>query len=100
MTAALLAAALVAAGGFMLFGRKLYWKRKITRWTEAQGLKLVEFRGARVYEGPRPFMRSNNRFAFRIVVEDPAGPVRSGWLTFGSHWSFWPTGRAEVRWTS
>jgi hypothetical protein len=100
MTVALLVVALVLAGALVLFGGKLYWKRRIRRWAAAEGLTLVEFRGARFYEGPRPFFRSDNRFAFRIVVEDGAGAVRSGWLTFGSYLSFWPTGRAEVRWIS
>jgi hypothetical protein len=77
---------------------RFYWKRRIGRWAGENGLRLLEFKGARFYEGPGAFRRSDNQFAFRVVVEDAAGHVRRGWLTFGSYWSFWPTGLAEVHW--
>ena len=74
--------------------------RRVGRWAQEHGLTLLEFRGARFFEGPRALRRSDNQFAFHVVVEDASGRERTGWLTFGSYWSFWPTGRPEIRWES
>jgi hypothetical protein len=84
----------------MLVGGRTCWKRRVTRWAGDNGMKLLEFSGALFYQGPRAFRRSDNRFTFRVMVEDAAGGVRSGWLTFGSSWSFWPAGDPEVHWDS
>ena len=64
------------------FGR-WYWNRRVVRWAEEQGLTLLEFRGARSYEGPRASVRTESRFAFRVVVEDASGVARTGWLSYG-----------------
>lgn len=80
-----------------VFGR-WYWNRRVARWAEEQGLKLLEFRGARFTEGPRAFLRTDSQFAFRVVVEDASGVTRGGWLSFGSCFSIWPTGSAEILW--
>ena len=80
-----------------VFGR-WYWNRRVARWAEEQGLKLLEFRGARFHEGPRAFLRTDSQFAFRIVVEDASGVVRTGRLSFGGYLSIWPTGSAEIFW--
>ena len=82
-----------------VFGR-WYWSRRVARWAEEQDLKLLEFRGARFYEGPRAFLRTDSQFAFRVVVEDAAGVVRTGRLSFGGYSSIWPTGSAEILWDS
>jgi hypothetical protein len=94
----LFAAGLVAALVLALVGGRSYWKRRVTRWARDNGLKLLEFSGSRFHEGPRAFRRSDSQFEFRVVVEDASGGVRSGWLTFGSYWSFWPAGDPEIRW--
>ena len=62
------------------FGR-WYWNRRVVRWAEEQGLTLLEFRGARSYEGPRASVRTESRFAFRVVVEDASRVARTGWLS-------------------
>ena len=79
---------------------RMYWKRRVGRWAQEHGLTLLELRGARIFEGPRALRRSDNQFAFHVVVEDASGRERTGWLTFGSYLSFWPTGRPEIRWES
>jgi hypothetical protein len=100
VTVVLFVAGLGAAALLMLGIGRSYWRRRVGRWAEEHGLTLLEFRGARFYEGPRPFLRSDNQFAFRVVVEDASGRVRTGWLTFGSYWSFWPTSSSEIQWDS
>ena len=82
-----------------VFGR-WYWRRRVARWADEQGLKLLEFRGARFNEWPRAFLRTDSQFAFCVVVEDAAGVVRTGWLSFGGYFSILPTGSAEILWES
>ena len=82
-----------------VFGR-WYWARRVGRWADEHDLKLLEFRGARLHEGPRAFLRSESQFAFRVVVEDEGGVVRTGRLSFGGSLSIWPTGGPEIRWDS
>ena len=89
---------LVAAILFATVFGRLYWNRRVARWAEEHGLKLLEFRGARLYEGPRAFLRTDSQFAFRVVVEDASGVVRTGRLSFGGYLSIWPTGSAEIFW--
>ena len=90
----------MAAVLLMLVIGRSYWRRRVARWAAEGGLKLIEFDGARFYQGPRAFRRSDNQFVFHVVVEDASGHVRTGWLTFGSYWSFWPAGDPEVRWNN
>ena len=97
MTALLIVVGVAAAAlATLVFGR-WYWGRRIARWAREQGLTLVEYRGARFYEGPRAWLRAENEFAFQIVIRDGSGRERRGWLTFGSMGSVWPTSRASVR---
>jgi hypothetical protein len=94
----LFVAGLGAAILLMLGVGRVYWTRRVQRWASEQGLRLVELSGARFYEGPRAWRRSDGQFAFRVVVEDASGRVRTGWLTIGSYFSLWPTGGPEIRW--
>jgi hypothetical protein len=82
-----------------VFGR-WYWNRRVARWAEEQDLKLLECRGVRFYEGPRAFRRTESQFAFRVVVEDASGVVRTERLSFGGYVSIWPTRSAEILWDS
>ena len=82
-----------------VFGR-WYWNRRVARWAEEQGLTLLESRGARFHEAPRALLRTDSQFAFRVVVEDEAGVVRSGRPSLGGYISIWPTGSAEIPWDS
>jgi hypothetical protein len=96
----LFVAGLGAAALFMLGIGRIYWNRRIARWADEHALTLIDFSGASFLEGPRAFRRSDNQFAFRLVVEDSSGRMRTGWLSFGSYLGFWPTGRPEIRWES
>ena len=100
MTAVLFVVGLGAAILFATIFGRWYWSRRIARWADEQGLKLLEFRGSRFNEGPRAFLRTDGQFAFRVVVEDTSGVVRTGRLSFGGYSSIWPTGGAEILWDS
>jgi hypothetical protein len=49
---------------------RVYWNRRVAKWADEHALTLVDFSGAGLFEGPRAFRRSDNQFAFRVVVED------------------------------
>ena len=87
---------------FFLVALKLsqaYWNRRLTEWAQAQGLQLVSFRGARIYEGPSAWIRSQHQQVFRVVVRDRKGQERSGWMMFGTYWGFtWGIPLKEVIW--
>jgi hypothetical protein len=78
---------------------RIYWRRKLTKWAESQGMKLVSFRGAWFYEGPSKFLRSRNQHAFRVIVEDHLGITHSAWVMFGTFWGFtWGMPLTDVQW--
>jgi hypothetical protein len=91
-------AALAVAIPLGIWSGRRYWARRIERWAQAEGFTLLDFRGARFYEGPRPWRRTDSEFAFRVSVRGSDGRERSGWLTFGSPWSLWPRTPVEIRW--
>ena len=95
--------ALVVVAGLLLivilrWSGGAYWRRRIRRWAAEEDLELVDFRGAKFYEGPRRFLRSDGQFAFHVTVRDRRGVARRCWLAFGSTWSIWPTAPPEVVW--
>ena len=47
-----------------------YWSYRLNQWSADQGLKLVDFRGAKFYEGPSAWVRSDTQHVFRVQVED------------------------------
>ena len=93
----------IGLGVALLFALLLWWghvwsARRIARWCDEQGFELVDWRGARFFEGPHAWFRSENQDAYRIEVRDRDGLIRAGYLVFGSYWWGWPfsrTGRVE-----
>lgn len=71
----------------VLFGR-LTWKWRLTRWAAGQNLRLISFRGAKTWEGPSAWTRSENQSLFRARTLDSQGRERSCWILFGSPWGF------------
>ena len=65
---------------------RVFYERRIRRWTQSKGLTLVDWRMAWFYEGPDAPIRSKYRHVFWIEVEDRDGIATTGWLTY----SFWP----------
>ena len=65
------------------------WARwRINRWCDADGYQLVTWRGARFYEGPRKWRRTDGEDAYYVEVTERSGQPRSGFLAFDSRW--WP----------
>jgi hypothetical protein len=77
-----------------------YWEKRIRNWAFSEGLTLIEFRGAKFYEGPSALIRSENQQVFRATFADDKGQQREAWLTFGSYANpFTQTARpTQVRW--
>jgi hypothetical protein len=65
-----------------------YWSNRLKKWAADQGLKLVDFRGAKFYEGPSAWIRSDSQHLFRVHVEDKQGKRSSAWVMFGTFWGF------------
>ena len=72
--------------------------RRLSRWAESRGFRLVSFSTVPFYDGPRAWRRSRYKFDCRVVVETQSGVRREGWLL--EDWPFLDLGRPtyEVRW--
>lgn len=57
----------------------------------------MEWRGARVSEGPNAWWRPDNQDAYYIEVRDHHGLIRTGYIVYASFW-FPYTGRIHVTW--
>ena len=76
-----------------------YWSRRLNKWAADQGLKLIGFRGAKFYEGPSAWRRSDSQHLFRVEVEDRTGERKSAWVMFGTYWGFtWGEPITDVIW--
>ena len=73
-------------------------RRKLTRWAEDQGFRLVEFHGAPFWRGPRAWRRTENQEDYWVVVEDRDGRRREGWVLYTSPWHSLGRQKVEVRW--
>jgi hypothetical protein len=76
---------------------RIWSRRQVERWCEHHGYELVEWRGARFFEGPGAWRRSENQDAYRIEVRDRQGLIRSGYVVFGSYWIPWSR-KVRVEW--
>lgn len=75
------------------------WHRKINKWAEERGFKLIKFKGAKFYEGPSAWLRDSDfREEFHITVEDQQGRIRNGWIVFESSWGLGPYKYTKVIW--
>ena len=69
-------------------------RRRGKQWCRRQGLQLLRWRDAKLFEGPSTWTIQHDRF--RIQVLDQEGRRRAGYLVF-KHW--WNTvQRAQVLW--
>jgi hypothetical protein len=86
--------------GFVLLklGR-WYWSRRLHKWAADQGLKVISFRGAKFYEGPTAWRRSDSQHLFRVQVEDRTGERKNAWVLFGTYFGFtWGVPITDVIW--
>jgi hypothetical protein len=60
-----------------------YWSYRLNRWAAEQGFTLIKFRGAKFYEGPSAWLRSDSQSLFRVQVENKRGEKVNGWVMFG-----------------
>ena len=69
-------------------------RRRVRYWCRRQGLQLLRWRDAKLFEGPSTWTAHHDRY--RIQVLDEGGQPRAGYLVFRNWWS--PTQRAQVLW--
>lgn len=104
MTLSLPAQVALGFGAALAFGVLLWWgqvysAKRIRRWCDEQGYELVDWRGAKFFEGPHAWFRSDNQDAYRIEVRDRQGVIRGGYVVFGSFWRGWLfSRRVRVEW--
>ncbi|MFN7571483.1 MAG: hypothetical protein ACK5TK_08525 [Betaproteobacteria bacterium] len=60
-----------------------YWRKRVARWADGEGVQLMHFRAAKRHEGPARSAPTQNQSVFRVRVRDREGAVKEGWLTFG-----------------
>jgi hypothetical protein len=65
-----------------------YWSYRLNRWAAEQGFTLIKFRGAKFYEGPSAWLRSDSQSLFRVQVENKRWEKVNGWVMFGTYWGF------------
>ena len=81
----------------LLWWGRVYSARRIARWCKTEGYELVDWRGAKLFEGPNAWFRTDGQDAYYIEVLDRQGLTRGGYLVFGSPW--WPfSRRVRVKW--
>jgi hypothetical protein len=59
-----------------------FLRRKLERWADSQRVKLIEFRGAPFWSGPRAWWRTEEQHDVRVVVETRDGLRQEGWVLF------------------
>ena len=69
-------------------------RRRVRLWCRRQGLQLLRWRDAKLFEGPSTWTDDQDRF--RIQVLDQEGRQRAGFLVFKRWWS--RAQRAQVLW--
>jgi hypothetical protein len=69
-------------------------RRRVPQWCRRQGLQLLRWRVAKLFEGPSTWTAHQDRY--RIQVLDEEGYRRGGYLVFRSWWS--PAQRAQILW--
>ena len=63
--------------------RGRYWRSRVARWAEAEGLQLIDYRAARRDEGPAGAAPAENPSVFRVRLRDRDGAIKEASLTFG-----------------
>ncbi len=66
---------------------KRYWHKRLDAWAKSEGFRLLEFRGAKFFEGPNALLRTENQSAFRVRVCDRSGKVKHAWIVMGHNWN-------------
>jgi hypothetical protein len=58
-------------------------QNRLSEWAKAEGVTIISQRGARFYEGPGAWMRTENQNVYRLEVRDAKRQVHLVWVTFG-----------------
>jgi hypothetical protein len=78
----------IAVLAVLLLTEPFFSRRRIRRWCDEHGYRLLSWRGAWFYEGPRRFWRNEAEHAYQIEVQDRHAMVKTGCVHFDRRW--WP----------
>ena len=70
----------------------------LSRWAQREGFRLVDFQSALFWQGPRAWRRTRYQQEYHVVVEDPAGRQRSGWVLRTQTWLGFGPAEYKVEW--
>ncbi|MFN9210708.1 MAG: hypothetical protein ACK6C0_03590 [Betaproteobacteria bacterium] len=63
--------------------RGRYWRKRVARWADSEGVQLLHCRAAKRREGLARSAPTEGQSVFRVRVCDRDGAVKEAWLTFG-----------------
>lgn len=72
--------------------------RRSRRWAQANGYRLIAFRQAWFWQGPRAWKRTRYQQDYRIVIHDAQGNRRVGWLLGTNRWLGFRQEEYEEQW--
>jgi hypothetical protein len=75
----------------------LFTKARIVRWTEKEGVKLINYSGTWIWNNPWGVNQSEEQSTYTVTVADESGAERTAYVRFGDFWGLDP-GRIHVAW--
>ena len=74
-------------------------RRSLESWARDERLRLIAFKQAPFWRGPRAWWRTENQEDYYVIVEDRHGNRRTGWVLYSWPWhGLGPPKKIEVRW--
>ncbi len=70
----------------------------LRQWAANNGYHIVRQDYRHFFKGPFFWTSTNGQAVYYVVVEDPAGTMRSGWVRCGGWWLGLLSDHVEVRW--
>ena len=73
-------------------------RRRLGSWAQQNGYRLVQFRQAWFWQGPRAWRRTRYQQDYRVIVDDAQGHRRAGWLLGTNRWLGLGSEQYEEQW--
>jgi hypothetical protein len=77
------------------FGRASYLLRE---WAAKNDFRIIHRQYRHFFKGPFFWTSTNGQAVYYVVIEDPAGASRRGWVRCGSWWFGLLSEDVDVRW--
>mgnify|MGYP003395649070 CR=1 FL=1 len=77
---------------------QVYYRYRLSSWARSNDQRLIDFQGAKFWEGPMALRRTENQSAFYVETEDRHGRRRHAYVVFGRRWGFDAWATTTVEW--